>query len=267
MPLAIQVLSQSRHQHLRWHRFTSYAFTADRNLVAVAKAEIAQAALALPLTFVVQQGQWSLCALLGLTPGQNLYIAPQGNWIAAYVPASLRGHPFHLGWDETGAATLCIDEASGLLTENSDGEPFFDEAGNLSEPVAQVWSFLGQAAGSLLELETASGVLAKAGVIEPWPISITTEQGDRVVEGLHRISEAALNALSDEAFGELRRAGALAVVYAQLLSMGNLSDLGRLAQMRAEADAAERARAEVKPMIMLPEDSSIDWDWSKIGKT
>ncbi|WP_336491874.1 hypothetical protein [Methylobacterium nigriterrae] len=48
--------------------------------------------------------------------------------------------------------------------------------------------------------------------------------------------------------------------------MGNLTQLGRLAQGRAQAEAAERARAVVRPMISLPEDSTIDWDWSKIGR-
>ena len=45
--------------------------------------------------------------------------------------------------------------------------------------------------------------------------------------------------------------------------MGNLA---QLAQARAQAGAAERAKAEVKPMVMLPTDNTIDWDWSKIGQ-
>ncbi|KQP10199.1 hypothetical protein ASF28_03320 [Methylobacterium sp. Leaf99] len=73
--------------------------------------------------------------------------------------------------------------------------------------------------------------------------------------------------MEDNVFNQLRRAGVIGVAYAQLLSMGNLADLGKLAQARAQAEAAERARAEVKPMIALPDDSTIDWDWSKVGKT
>ncbi|AWN35778.1 hypothetical protein DK427_08480 [Methylobacterium radiodurans] len=63
------------------------------------------------------------------------------------------------------------------------------------------------------------------------------EEGPRQVNGLHRISEAALNRLDDRAFGAVRQGGALAVAYAQLLSMGNSVDLGKLAQARAARGA------------------------------
>ena len=263
--MAIQMLSLARHGHLRWLRYDGYGFAAGRNLIGVAAAELSRAAISLPLTFVQQGKNWSMCTLLGLAPGQNLYVGTDGQWLASYIPATLRAHPFHLGWEGTNA-TLSLDEDSGLLVADGSGESIFDEAGALSEPVAQVWSFLSATAQSLLALEAACRVLAEAGVIVPWPITVQGADGAHTVSGLHQIDEAALNGLDDEAFGRLRRAGVLGVAYAQLLSMGNLADLGKLAQARAEAEAAARAKAEVKPMMMLPDDSTIDWDWSKVGR-
>ena len=267
--MAVQVLSPSRHRHLRWRRFNSYVHANRNSLVGLAAAEVSKAALALPLTFTNQQGQWSLCALLGFVPGQNLYVTPDGQWIGAYIPATLRAHPFHLGWEGTDA-NLCIDEDSGLLVSDGSGEPIFSEKGGLSDSVEQVWNFLSQTADSLLALEEACGVLAAAGVIEPWPISVQTAEGSRPLSGLHRINEAALNGMDDATFGNLRRAGVVGVAYAQLLSMGNLADLGKLAPARADAwayaDAAARAQAEQPPMVNLPTDSTIDWDWSKVGR-
>ncbi|WP_082476068.1 SapC family protein [Methylobacterium sp. Leaf99] len=263
---SIQPISRARHAGLRWNRNDSYNFSSGRNLVALAAAELLRAALSLPMTFVEQGGQWSLCALLGLAPGQNLYVGPDGRWIGSYIPATLRAHPFHLGWEGVNA-TLSLDEDSGLLFDDGSGEPIFDTSGDLSEPVRKVWSFLSATAESLLALEAACRVLAEVGVVVPWPITLQGTDGTHTVSGLFQIDEAALNALDDEAFGRLRRAGVLGVAYAQLLSMGNLADLGKLAQARAEFEAAERARAEVKPMMTLPDDSTIDWDWSKVGKT
>lgn len=264
--MAVQMLSYLRHGHLHWKRYDSYGFASGRHLVSLAAAELSRAALSLPLTFVQQGEHWSLCALVGLLPGQNLYVGPGGQWLASYIPATLRGHPFHLGWEGTNA-TLSLDEDSGLLVDDGSGEPIFDQAGDLSEPVRQVWSFLSATAESLLVLEAACRVLAEAGVIVPWPIAVQGTDGTHTVSGLHQIDEAALNALDDATFSKLRRAGVLGVAYAQLLSMGNLADLGKLAQARAEFDAAARAKAEVKPMMALPDDSTIDWDWSKVGKT
>ncbi|GJE43750.1 SapC family protein [Methylobacterium soli] len=161
---------------------------------------------------------------------------------------------------------LCVDEASGLVVESEEGEAFFDETGEPSASLQQVWAFLQKAAKSEAVLANACAQLHAAGVIEPWPITIQGADGMQQVSGLHRVNELALNTLDDAAFGPLRRAAGVGMAYAQLLSMGNLSTLGELARARAQTEAAERAKSEVRPMITLPEDNTIDWDWSKIGR-
>ncbi|KAB1070024.1 SapC family protein [Methylobacterium planeticum] len=263
---SIQPLSHERHASLRWRRYNGYGFTATTAIAPLAAAEVGKAALALPLAFVEREGGWTLAAVLGLLPGQNLYVASNGNWVVGYVPSVFRAYPFRIGWNEAVQPMLCIDEASGLIVESGEGETFFDESGELSASVRQVSAFLHETAKSEAVLANACGQLRAAGVIEPWPITIQGENGSQQIAGLSRINETALNTLDDAAFGRFRRAGVVGVAYAQLLSMGNLSTLGELAQARAQAEAAERAKAEVKPMVMLPEDNTIDWDWSKIGR-
>ena len=76
--------------------------------------------------------------------------------------------------------------------------------------------------------------LAKAGVIQPWPIKLKAEQGERTVAGLHRIDEVALNALADDAFLKLRKASALPIAYAQMLSTGQLGIFEHLARVQAQ---------------------------------
>ena len=263
---SIHPVTRSRHTGLRWKRFSDYHFAATTAVAPLAAAEITQAALALPLAFIQRDEGWSMAAVLSLLPSQNLYIDDRGAWIAEYVPAVFRAHPFRTGWAETGEPTLCVDEGSRLVTEGPEGEAFFDAGGNLGESLQRVWGFLRETAQSELVLIQACGILFKAGVVEPWPITVQGVQGPQEVVGLYRINEVGLNGLDVETFGQLRRAGVVGLAYAQLLSMGNLAKLGHLAQARAQAEAAERARAEVKPLIMLPEDNTIDWDWSKIGR-
>ena len=50
---------------------------------------------------------------------------------------------------------------------------------------------------------SAVAALAEAGVIQPWPIKLKAEQGERAIAGLHRVDEAALNALADDVFLKL----------------------------------------------------------------
>ncbi|WP_336491870.1 SapC family protein [Methylobacterium nigriterrae] len=262
----IQPVSPARHAGLRWRGSASYRFAATTAVVPLAAAEVAKAALALPLAFIQRDDHWGLAAVLGLLPGQNLYVDGNGAWLARYVPAGFRGYPFLIGTQANGEPTLCVDEASGLVGEGTEGELFFDEAGALSPSVAQVATFLTETARSEAALMEACDLLVKAGVVEVWPITVQGEQGTQHVAGLYRVNETALNGLDDATYSALRRSGVIAVAYAQLLSTGNLTQLGQLAQARAQAEAAERAKAEVKPIITLPEESTIDWDWSKIGR-
>jgi hypothetical protein len=62
-------------------------------------------------------------AVQGLAPGQNLFVAPDGRWLAAYTPAAYRGYPFQLAHAENGQQVLCFDEESGLITDGPRASP------------------------------------------------------------------------------------------------------------------------------------------------
>jgi hypothetical protein len=71
---------------------------------------------------------------------------------------------------------------------------------------------------------------------------LTIRDGDqeKPVTGLFRIDEARLNALDDEGFLKLRKAGGLSIAYAQLLSMNNIQMLAQLAEARAQMSQARK---------------------------
>jgi hypothetical protein len=136
---------------------------------------------------------------------------------------------------QDGMKVLCFDEDSGLLLDGPDGEPFFDEAGQPCQGIKDVLGFLQHIEQSRAQTVTACAALARHDLIKPWLISLEMDSGEKSLAGLFQIDEAALNALGDEEFLELRRAGALAVAYCQLLSMQNLRLLGKLAEMQSRA--------------------------------
>jgi hypothetical protein len=84
--------------------------------------------------------------------------------------------------------------------------------------------------------ELAVEALAQADVIRPWEIKVKSTEGERPITGLHRVDEAALRALPDEAFLNLRKAS-LPIAYTQMLSMGQLGMLEHLARVRTQAAA------------------------------
>ena len=175
-------------------------------------------------------------AVLSLSPNRNMLVAPDGRWLGGYVPAFLRSYPFALVPKQgTDQLVLCIDTDSGLVVEgDAAGEDFVGPDGNISPALKKALDFLNALERSRKATEVAVAALAEAGVIQPWPIKLKAEQGERAITGLHRIDEAALNALADDVFLKLRKASALPIAYAQMLSMGQLGMFEHLARLQAQ---------------------------------
>jgi hypothetical protein len=246
MPKYVSI-SRDVHQKRRWLRPGNFAFVANDTVSSIFGAEVAKAALTMPIALVKHGDAFVLSAVLSLNAKSNMFVAPDGRWLGGYIPALLRFYPFRLLTPEGGTEpVLCIDEDSGLVSESgADGELFFDAEGNVSPALTTVLKFLGELERSRAATNLAVASLEQAGLIVPWPIKVKEEQGERTVQGLYRIDEAVLNALPEDIFIKLRYTGALPVAYAQLLSMGQLAVFQSLHQMQQ--------RLAPKPVAPLPE--------------
>jgi hypothetical protein len=219
-----------------WRRPSGFLFAADRQVIPLVGAELAKASVSMPLGFVQAGDVYVLVAFTSPTPGNNLYIGPDGKWLGNYVPAALRAHPFHLVSPTPGAeAVLCIDESAGVITDSPEGaEPFFDETGKPTQPILDTLNFLAQTEQNRVATQLAVNAVVAAGLMQPWPISVQSGEQQVPVNGLFRVDEAKLNALSGEEFLKLRAASALPLVYAQLLSINQLALLERLATIQRD---------------------------------
>jgi hypothetical protein len=235
MPRFVSV-SREQHGNKKWHPPKGYSHVAKEALAPIVVLELAKAALTLPLAFVEQSGRYSLLAVLSLVPGRNMFVAPDGRWLASHIPAAFRGYPFMLATKpDSEEMFLCVDEDSGLVTDGPIGESFLDAEGNPAPATKSVMEFWAEVHRSRALTDLSVGMLAQAGVIAPWTIQIKTESGEQKFDGLHRIDEAALSALPDQAFLKLRSTAALQIAYAQLISMGQLPMFDRLAQFHSQA--------------------------------
>ena len=238
MNATMHPVSLSRHGALRWRRYSSYQWAAGQNLVPIFAPELAAAAVQLPIAFVQKDEAVVPVAVLGLEPGVNLFVGADGRWIGGYTPAALRMRPFALLPAADGKRVLCVDEVAGEVGELQgvpDTEPFFTPAGDLAPAVAQVMAFVSQIEDAKAYTATAATAIKNHGLLAPWSIKIETDEGPRQVEGLLRVDETALAAVSDESFLDLRRTNALPLLYAQLLSSQHIALLGLLARARAAA--------------------------------
>lgn len=246
-------ITRQQYAEKSWTRFSSYAFAARDNLAPLVAAEIPKAVSSLPLAFVRHQDRFLLVVVMSLTPGINLFVSPDGRWLGRYVPSAFRGYPFRLaraeGQDDL---ILCVDEDSGLVNKDkAAGEPFFDDNGEITQSVKGVLDFLNQVERNRAVTETAVSSLAEAGLIMEWPLKIKDQEQEKTVTGLFRIDETKLNVLGDDQFLKLRKALALAIAYAQLLSMGNIQVFARLAKARTQKNQAKSTPPvpDIQPML------------------
>jgi hypothetical protein len=212
-----------------WQRYSSYAFAVKDAIVPLVMQELPKAQLTMPIGFAIKDEQAFPVAVQSLQPGTNMFVGQDGRWLGRYVPAAYRGYPFVLADTREGKQVLCIDEDSGLISD-AEGEQFFDADGEPGKALSDVLKFLQQVQRDRQRTLHICSVLQKHDLLQPWPIKVKVEEGteEKNVEGLYRVNEKALNQLEYKAYTEVSQAGALPLVYCQLLSMQHLQDLARL---------------------------------------
>jgi hypothetical protein len=223
-------VSRERHANKKWLRHTNYAFAAGEMIAPIVGAELARAAVAMPCAFLQQSGRYTLVAVLSLVSGRNMFVGPDSRWLGLYVPAVFRLYPFRvLPTEKADSVVLCVDEQSNLVVDGaSTGEEFFDAQGNPAPVLKPAFDAALALERNRKSTEIAVEALAKAGVIRPWEIKVKSNKGERPITGLHRVDEAALHALPEDAFLGLRKANALPIAYTQMQSTRQLGLFERL---------------------------------------
>jgi hypothetical protein len=234
-------INPEHHAKKVWKHVTDYRFVAEDTVIPLAGGELGRAALAMPTGFIKLDAGYQLVAITSLQPRTNLFVAPDGKWLGAYMPAALRAYPFQLAQQEgAGEFILCIQEASGLVVEDTEeGNAFFDDEDQATQGIKDVLNFLTQIKANRDGTQEAVNALADAGLITPWKINIKQGEKPVPVEGLFSVDEATLNKLDDEDFLTLRKTGGVALAYAQLLSMNQFPVLERLGEIQGQILAQE----------------------------
>lgn len=239
-------LSQERHRARFWRRFTSYEFARGWRQVPLVLAEVEAVAAAMPVVFArdAEGGPHGLepVALLRLVPGgPSAFVSPAGLWLATYVPSRVRVHPFSAASAGDGRLMLMIDEASGLVTDRPDDEPFFAEDGGLAPATAELVDFFRQREASALRARQAAARLRELGLMVPFAPAVEAPAG--AWDGLWRIDRDRYDALEDARWLELRRLGAVELAQAHFVSLAQVPWLARAEAVRDEEAAGLRRPA------------------------
>lgn len=221
-----------------------FGFAKAGHVVPLTVGEFGFAALSYPIIFGGDLRQ--PLAVLGVNPGENLYIKEDGSYTnGCYVPAYIRRYPFILAQDEAqDRMIVCIERGASIFTDKGFDTPLFDDKGQPSEYTQNAINFCEEFENERRRTESFVKLLTDLDLFETKTAMFTPSNPDGTLgepiqlAEYFGVSEAKLNALSPEKLVELRDNGALERIYNHLTS---LPGWDRTVAIASELDAAKRA--------------------------
>ena len=218
-------LNDTKHKNLRLSPLTDYGFARAVNSVPIVLAELGEIAKEYPIGFArTPDGGYLPVVLLGLREKENLFVGKDGRWVARYIPAFVRRYPFVPTTGANGQLLVCIDADAGCLG-SKDGQPLFAD-GRPAPVLENAMAYLREFHASGLATAETCRRLAEKDLFREVGTLAQLSGGERYqLAGLQVIDEDKLRTLDAAAVHELFRHGDLMLVYAHLLSLGNMQRL------------------------------------------
>lgn len=264
-----------------WKPSPDLRIAAQDAVCALTVQELPNAIMSMPTAFIKLEDQFNLVAVQSLQAGSNYFVSPSNTWLGGYVPAIYRSFPFALLQNESDESqlVLCIDEDSNLIEDNDEHESFVIEnveaegeegeeqtevaadgegKAELSPALKDVLEFLTHLNAGRNSSRKIIHAVNEHKLIKPWELQIQLETGPQNVEGLYCMDEQAFNQLSDDEVLALKNAGALPLIYCQLLSMSHVAKLAQFANVKSKEES-EPAATELD-LDGLTDDGSLSFD-------
>lgn len=217
-------LSLERHKGLGVKQIASpFSFLRSAHAVPVTVTEFGIAATSFPIIFV--GAEKTPVAVMGVRQNENEYVGADGQPDPdAYLPAFARRYPFVFAADPgSDRLLLCIDRAAAMVSSEPD-VPFF-EGDQPSQFTQDAIEFCKEFERQRRSTADFVAICEKNDLFEQKSVSFTPRdasgnQGEpQKIADYFAISEEKLSGLSESAFMELRNTGALAAMYAHMISL------------------------------------------------
>jgi hypothetical protein len=222
-------LDRREHARLRVRPSDNFLFTADAALVPLLTAEFGLACREYPIAFMRESTTSEVfpVVLTGMPQGKNLFVDASGRWQARYLPAYVRRYPFAFIEATPENCTVCIDPTSRCFDE-TEGEPLFGADGEPSNTLKDLIKALSDYQGMMRATRTFMSRLAAANILMEANAKADLPDGRSLLwSGFWVVEEAKFRQLPEGTLKDWFSTGELGLIYAHLLSLGNLSELMR----------------------------------------
>lgn len=238
-----EAVNPTRHGSLSLVIKPDFGFAASAHAIPIMASEMPAAMRSYPIVFVGPQK--APVVITGLRQDENLFVEPNGSWSAPhYIPAYVRRYPFVLAEDtqQPGKLTLCVDRDSDRVVETVVA-PLIDGDNTVTTPLFSGAEPTEATRGALefcnqyqIGYTATRAVIAKIdalGLFVSRRSTVTLENKEVLnLTDFQVVDEAALNAVSDGDFLDLRKSGALALIYCHLASSHSWNALAYQATSR-----------------------------------
>ena len=250
---SVSILNRDTHRALRLARDgRDFAYAARTHVVPAVVDEFTLGARFLPILFVPGAPSPAPVFLVGLKPGENLFVGEGGEWRGGHVPTYLRRYPFMLGEAADGAKLACIDDRFANFGR-ADGDALFNDDGSESSFLQNKIRFINEYMVWAKRTEEFVKTLQDLQLLQAVTIDVRAPDGaSHALHGLNIVSEARLDELTVEEFQRLRADGFLSAIYAHLLSLKSIDALKDVAFGAGGAAIAAPAQAEAMQESFSP---------------
>ena len=237
----IVALDREQHKSLKIRPARHMKFAGEATVLPIVVGEFFEIARQCPIAFLRLEDQSLLpVALVGLPGGKNLYLDEKGQWNAPYVPAYVRRYPFVFAETGPDQLTLCIDHDYEGFNEK-EGVALFEEGGKPSALVQGALDMLSEYQRQSALTQAFVQRLQAADILIQANANASLSDGRSLsLQGLLVVDDKKFRAIPEGTLKDWFASGDLGLVYAHLMSMGNLLEL-----LRRQPDPSRGARGSV----------------------
>jgi hypothetical protein len=205
------------------------AFCHNLNAVPISYTEFSVACRDYPLVFTSgDNGQtYAPVAVLGLTNGENLFLAHDSWDRNVYLPAYVRRYPFcmaRINLDKAEQADRLICVEKDFLDDR--GEIMFDPEGKALPKWQPIEKLLQEYEADLERSREMSAIVSDYALLEPFAMQAQTNAGAAMnLTGMYRVDEKKLEFLNASQYKNLIKKGVMGRIYAHLISLDNFARL------------------------------------------
>ena len=198
-------------------------------LLPVCHFELRRTVTATPIVFVQSEDKYRVVSVLALEKGKNLFISPDGNWMTDFIPATLLGYPFSITNLPNGAKEMVIREDSDIIVSRDEGEPFFDDDGEVGALLNQYKQLSISIHRDRILTQTACSQLQEFELLQPFKPKFQKLDGlSFELDGLFRVNEQKFFELEDKVLLQLRKTVAIDLIYASIFSFNLFEALSKI---------------------------------------